>query len=118
MQKRNTIISICKAFAIILMVIGHADCPPALLSFIYEFHMPLFFITAGYFFSTKYLNDEKGFIVKRFKGLYIPFLKWSIFFLLLHNVFFKLDIINDKYGNGYPGGVAHLFTWHQLQQYI
>lgn len=118
MNKRNTTISICKAFAIILMVIGHADCPPLLGSFLYEFHMPLFFITAGYFFSTKYLNQEKDFIVKRFKGLYIPFIKWSIFFLLIHNILFHLNIINDQYGNGTPGGVAHLYTWHQLQQNI
>lgn len=118
MEKRNTAISICKAFAIILMVIGHADCPPLLGAFLYEFHMPLFFITAGYFFSTKYLDNEKDFIVKRFKGLYIPFIKWAIFFLLIHNVLFHFNIINDQYGNGSPGGVAHLYTWYQLQQYI
>lgn len=118
MQKRDTSISICKALAIILMVIGHADCPSMLGSFLYEFHMPLFFITAGYFFSAKYLNDEKTFIVKRFKGLYIPFIKWSIFFLLIHNLLFKLNIINGVYGNGAPKGVAHLFTFHELQQNI
>lgn len=70
-MKRNTIISICKAFAIILMVIGHADCPGGLQAFLYEFHMPIFFITAGYFFSLKYLNDESTFIKKRIRGLYL-----------------------------------------------
>lgn len=63
----NTVISICKALAIILMVIGHADCPDALGAFLYEFHMPLFFITAGYFFSVRYINDEATFVKKRFK---------------------------------------------------
>lgn len=58
----NTVISICKALAIILMVIGHADCPDALGAFLYEFHMPLFFITAGYFFSVRYINDEATFV--------------------------------------------------------
>jgi hypothetical protein len=33
----------------------------------------------------------------------------------MHNVFFKIGIINDQYGNGTPGGVAHLYTWHALQ---
>jgi fucose 4-O-acetylase-like acetyltransferase len=80
--------------------------------------MPLFFITAGYFFSSKYLATQNKFIAKRFKGLYIPFIKWSIFFLLIHNILFQLNIINDQYGNGSPGGVAHAYTWHQLQQYI
>lgn len=57
-MKRNTVISICKAIAIILMVIGHADAPDIISRFLYEFHMPVFFITAGYFFSLRYLNDE------------------------------------------------------------
>lgn len=118
MSQKNNTISICKAIAIILMVVGHADCPGFLLQFLYEFHMPLFFIAAGYFFNLKYLNNEKEFVIKRFKGLYIPFVKWGVIFLLLHNVFFYLNIINDKYGNGTPGGVAHPYTWHQLQQNI
>ena len=50
---RNTSISIAKGIAIILMVAGHAECPGTLMSLIYIFHMPLFFITAGYFFSRR-----------------------------------------------------------------
>lgn len=115
--KRNTVISISKAFAIILMVIGHADCPGKLGSFLYEFHMPLFFITAGYFFSTRYLDHEAEYVKKRLKGLYLPFLKWSIFFLLIHNWMFDIGILNEKYGNA-SGGVTHPFTWHQIQQNI
>lgn len=66
---RNTTISICKAIGIILMVIGHTEGTGWLGSFLYEFHMPLFFITAGYFFSLKYLDDEATFVKKRFKSL-------------------------------------------------
>lgn len=99
------------------MVIGHADCPILLGKFLYEFHMPLFFITAGYFFSIKYLDNEADFVKKRLKGLYIPFLKWSIFFLLIHNWMFSLGILNEKYGNE-GGGVTHPYSWHQLQQNI
>lgn len=115
MNKRNTIISICKAFAIILMVIGHADSPAKLQAFLYEFHMPIFFICAGYFFSLKYLNNEATFIKKRVKGLYIPFVKWSIFFLIIHNLMFKIGILNETYGN-WSGGVTHPYSWHQIQQ--
>ena len=46
---RNTTISIAKGIAIILMVIAHAEAPGWLCKFIFEFHMPLFFITAGFF---------------------------------------------------------------------
>jgi fucose 4-O-acetylase-like acetyltransferase len=80
--KRNTVISICKGLAIILMVIGHAEAPDLLTRIIYTFHMPLFFITAGYFFSARNADEPWKFCARRFKGLYIPFLKWSLFFLL------------------------------------
>ena len=58
MKQQNTTISICKGIAIILMVMGHAEGPGLLMNFIYLFHMPIFFITAGYFFSRRYLTDS------------------------------------------------------------
>lgn len=81
-MNRNTTISILKGIAIILMVIGHAEAPEMLTNFIYTFHMPLFFMAAGYFFDRKYLSQPGVFIGKRIKGLYLPFLKWSILLLL------------------------------------
>ena len=103
-MKRDTVISIAKGIAIILMVIAHAEAPGWLCKFIFEFHMPLFFITAGYFFSLKYLNDEATFVKKRVKGLYWPFVKWSVFFLVIHNWMFDLGVLNERFGND-AGGV-------------
>ena len=114
-MKRETIISICKGIAIILMVIAHAEAPGWLCKFIFEFHMPLFFITAGYFFSLKYLNDEATFVKKRIKGLYWPFVKWAVFFLIIHNWMFDLGVLNETFGND-AGGVTHPYNWHQMQQ--
>ena len=114
-MKRDTSISIAKGIAIILMVIAHAEAPGWLCKFIFEFHMPLFFITAGYFFSTKYLHDEATFVKKRVKGLYWPFVKWAVFFLIIHNWMFDLGILNEVYGND-QGGVLHPWSSHQIQQ--
>ena len=114
-MKRDTTISIAKGIAIILMVIAHAEAPGWLCKFIFEFHMPLFFITAGFFFSTKYLHDEATFVKKRIKGLYIPFVKWAVFFLIIHNWMFKIGILNEVYGNE-QGGVLHPYSAHQIQQ--
>ena len=114
-MKRDTTISIAKGIAIILMVVAHAEAPGWLCKFIFEFHMPLFFITAGYFFSLKYLNDEATFVKKRVKGLYWPFVKWSVFFLIIHNWMFDIGILNERFGNE-TGGVTHPYTWHQIQQ--
>ena len=114
-MNRNTNISICKGIAIILMVCAHADCPGLLNNFIYLFHMPLFFIASGYFFSRKYLSDPWTFVSKRFSGLYIPMVKWSVLFLLLHNLLFKVGLLNEQFGN-WSGGVTHPYTWHQFAQ--
>ena len=114
-MKRDTTISIAKGIAIILMVIAHAEAPGWLCRFIFEFHMPLFFITAGYFFSTKYLHDEATFVKKRIKGLYVPFVKWAVFFLIIHNWMFDIGILNEVYGNE-QGGVLHPWSAHQIQQ--
>ena len=86
-------ISIAKALGIILMVVGHSNCPTLLHDFIYMFHMPLFFLVAGYCFKEEYLNNPKRFILRRFYGLWIPFVSIAIIFLLLHNLFISFNLI-------------------------
>lgn len=78
------------------MVMGHCGAPDLWVKFIYEFHMPLFFFCSGIFL--KDINNIDALflhIKKRFKGIYIKFLCWSLLFLLLHNVFYHLNIYND-----------------------
>ena len=70
--------------------------------------MPLFFFVSGYCFKDKYLNDPRRFAVNKVKGLYVPFVKWSLIFLALHNVFFYLNIYNGQYG--FKGEVSQLYT--------
>ncbi len=112
---RNTNLSICKGIAIILMCAGHTECHWFIINFIYLFHMPLFFIAAGYFFNKKYEQDPWLFCKKRFKGLYVPFVKWSLLFLVLHNLMFKIGILNEQYGN-WENGVTHPYSLHDFYQ--
>ncbi len=112
---RDTSFSICKALAIICVVLSHAGGPSWLTSFVFQFHVPVFFICAGYFFKTKYADDEKTFIVRRIDSLYLPFLRWSIFFLLLHNLWFYTGVLNEQFGNA-AGGVLHPYSWHDFSQ--
>lgn len=114
-RQRDTTITICKAIAIILMVTAHTDGHSFLTRFIFEFHMPLFFICSGWFFSLKYLRQEGDFVRRRFRGLYVPFVKWAVFFLVIHNLLFRAGILNERYGNA-AGGVLHPYTWHEAQQ--
>lgn len=113
---RETKFSILKAIAIICVVLSHAGISGWLFNFVFIFHVPIFFICAGYFFNTKYLTDERTFIVHRFKGLYLPFVRWSLFFLLIHNVLFPIGILSETYGNA-GGGVTHPYSWQQFSQH-
>lgn len=97
------------------MCAGHTEGPDMMIGFIYQFHMPLFFIAAGYFFDKKYEQDPWLFVKKRFKGLYVPFLKWSLMFLVLHNLMFKIGILNEQYGN-WENGVTHPYSLHDFLQ--
>lgn len=96
-KRRDQTIDILKGIGIILMVIGHSGAPVWLHNTIYSFHMPLFFIASGWFFSEKYLDTPVDYTKRKFKGIYLPYLKWSLVFLILHNLFFYLGIINETY---------------------
>lgn len=96
----NPSISYLKAIAITLMVFCHSGDNIAIIDrFVYMFHMPLFFIVSGYCFKESYLSLPKTFLKRKLKGIYWPYLKWSLIFLLLHNVFCSLHIDGDPYGN-------------------
>ena len=94
---RDDKITMAKAIAIILMVICHAGLPGG-GEFIAMFHMPLFFFVSGFCFKDRYLNDGRQFFINKVKSLYVPFVKWSLIFLMLHNVFYNLNIYNGIYG--------------------
>ena len=107
---RENRITIAKAIAIILMVMCHAGFGSVFHqgdAFINMFHMPLFFFVSGYCFKEKYLDDGRRYVENKIKGLYLPFVKWSLLFLVLHNVFFYLNIYSDVYG--WNGIVSHLY---------
>ena len=106
---RDESISIAKGIAILLMVLAHTYFSQYGNLWINMFHMPLFFFFAGYCFKDKYIKQPKIFLQKRIIGLYKPFVKWSIVFLLLHNVFFYLNIYSGDFG--FKGNVSHIYTW-------
>ncbi|HMG08151.1 MAG TPA: acyltransferase family protein [Mucilaginibacter sp.] len=47
-------------------------------TFVYSFHMPLFFILSGYFFYDSFIKDPAKFTINKFKTLLYPFVIWSL----------------------------------------
>jgi fucose 4-O-acetylase-like acetyltransferase len=105
-------VSIAKAIAIILMVVAHTNFSVFGGKIINMFHMPLFFFFAGFCFKEHYLQDAKSFLVKRIKGLYLPYVKWSLIFLAFHNVFFRLNFYNNEYV--FRGKISHEYELYDF----
>lgn len=78
-KERDKSIDIAKGIGIILVVYAHLVCP--IKQEIYLFHMPLFFLLSGYFFSAK--NTVKNFLLKKTRSLLLPFL----LFYILSNIY-------------------------------
>lgn len=96
MKSRNKIIDIIKAFGIILVLIGHACVYDSYLrKFVYIFHLPLFFLVSGYLYNDNDSKDPWGFIGKKLKKLLSMYIIYNLFFVLFHNLFFKLGILQN-----------------------
>lgn len=105
---RNNSITNAKAIAMICVVLAHSGVATCVFNYIIMFVMPLFYFVSGYCFKQKYLSDKKTFIKKRIKGLYWPYVKWGVVFVLLHNFFYSVGIYNDI--SEFNGRVVHPYT--------
>ncbi len=78
-----------KGFGILLVVFAHYMLPQALDTYIFSFHMPLFFFVSGFLFNfAKYSGSAANFIKGRFRSLIIPYFAFAVITLLFY---FLLD---------------------------
>lgn len=68
--KRDITFDLMKGIAILAMLCGHCIIPNVLHSFIYIWHMPLFFIVSGYFYHPK---SRTKCLKTSFLGLLVPY---------------------------------------------
>ena len=97
MKRRIEEIDIIKAIAIICMVLGHSGSPAT--SFVYKFHMSVFFIASGFTYkqesSDSFINLRKA-TLKKIKRLWLPFFFWTALFTLLNNWLISINIYTDN----------------------
>jgi len=78
MKKRLDWLDAGKGLGMLLVMMGHADIPEYLKTYIYTFHMPLFFFLSGYLFKIEKYPNLKVFLIKRTKSLVLPYLCFSL----------------------------------------
>lgn len=109
--KRIRWIDIAKAIGVIIVLIYHA-CPEGYLkNFLWQMHMPFFAFLSGVVYNEKYsmnFKNLKKFLFKRIKTIYLPFIKYSLVFLIFHNLFYKIHFIGTINGNKIFEGVDYI----------
>jgi len=96
-KKRIEEIDILKALGIICMVAGHSGAP--FTHFVYLFHMAIFFMASGFCFKDTDSDNIKSVIKaikNKFKQLWLPFFAWNTIYVLLANVFIKINVYTDN----------------------
>ena len=93
MVKRVDYLDYSKGIAIILVVLGHICSEGNIKTYIYSFHMPLFFIISGYLFNYSNVKSFKEFINKKIKAYLIPYVTFSIINILGYYLLSGLSLI-------------------------
>ncbi|MGN0373790.1 MAG: acyltransferase family protein [Enterocloster sp.] len=100
-QQRDPYIDVLRALAIISIVIGHGggmipiiDRP--LSSFVYLYHLMMFFFISGLCFKKEYGTQPYLYMGKRIKSLAPTFILYSVFFTLIHNQLLALHMISSE----------------------
>ena len=79
-EKRLGYIDACKGVGIIFVVLGHILWENPVRSWIYSFHMPLFFFLSGYTFHYERKAGLWALTKKRVMTLLVPYFSFAFFF--------------------------------------
>ena len=91
--QRSVYWDVVKSVAIFTVVLGHCGGPSVPLAYIINyFHMASFFFIAGALYKDKHSGDPLTYIGKRLRSIYFLAVKYIIAYILLHNLFIKMNI--------------------------
>ncbi len=83
---RLDFVDVWKGIGILLVVIAHVNYSQPLLTIIYSFHMPLFFVMSGMLFKPQSYENFVSFIKKKSRSLLCPYVLFYLLSILYHIV--------------------------------
>ena len=123
-KKEVRYFNVLKALGIIAVVAGHTGRPAILATFVYLYHMALFFFISGYWYKDYYSQHPILSFWKRIKSIYISFVVIGALFLSIHNLLFRLHLYSDKVqpvidhiykGREYIGKLKLILTFYNTE---
>ena len=90
-KQRDPVLDSMRGIGIVLMVLGHSGLPGT--DYIYLFHMALFFMLSGWFFSLR--GGLVHFAKRKLLTLWLPFVAANTVFTVCNNLFLRLNILTD-----------------------
>lgn len=98
-KERSPYWDIVKGIGILLIVLGHSGFPIyAVQVIINYFHLSIFFFASGALYKEKYSENPISFIGRKLQYIYLPTMKYIVFFIIMNNAFIKLNIYSELTG--------------------
>jgi len=106
-QSFSIAINACKGFAILLVVLGHIQSP--LGSYIYSFHIPLFFFIGGVFVNPD--NSPVEFLKKNARRIFAPYFLFGMLGLVVNAI---KEIVLERDREDVLDELVGLFWWMDI----
>lgn len=89
-------LDIARAISIILVVLGHSSTSKYLVTYIYSFHLPLFFVISGYLFTQKEMSCL-NYMKNRAKTILVPYFVFSFLTYFIYIAIYAVSSNKTKY---------------------
>lgn len=97
-QERVAYMDVARALGVLGVILGHAWYGSLAERVTLSFDLALFFFVSGFVYSEKYSARPDVLVVRRLRTLYLPFVRWGLFWLALHNVLIHAGIYSETIG--------------------
>ena len=94
-------LTITKGVAAVFIVLSLSGAPVFLRDSLSQFSLPLLMLCTGYSLSNSKHENADTFLGASVRTIYWPFWCWSLFFLVTHNLFSWLHIVNAPAYSGH-----------------
>ena len=92
---KDSVVPILKALAAAFLVMAVSGVPLWLKELATLLGVSVFFYQ-GLQFQEVYLDNERTYIKRKLRAIYVPFLAFSLFFLVAHNFFAWIGIVGPE----------------------